>query len=363
MDLTVLLVLAFTSALTWWLSGYDSQVTGENRIKDIMRRALRCGATLLLVAIGIAAATDGGRFGTFVLIALVLPLSIVWTGCVSELLARGFHGLVDSSDLRGFNPKELTRELDKMADLVQQGKNEEAIHLCARLRKSAEGSALALDTTLFSVYDELLAGSAFATPLVAEAQKAYDAGHCLLAESRLTQVLKGAPGNLKASMLLMRLYAQNLHSPNRAQAVLRSFEERDETPPGFVDYARQRLNEWLAPAPKHRPSTAGIESVLVERKLVEPPEEIIDPKTASVAELLKAGHLGTAIERLETSVKERPRDFNLRLQLAEAYGRYCCNLSRASEIVAKIETYPAFRPDQVRVAKAKLREWRARLSN
>jgi hypothetical protein len=363
MDLTIPLVLAFTSALAWWLSGYDSQVTGENRIKDIRRRVLRCGANLLLITVGIAAATDGGRFGAFVLIALVLPLSIVWAGCVSELLAHGFHGLVDSSDLRGFDPKELTRELDRMAELVQQGRNEEAIHLCARLRKSAEGSALALDSTLFSVYDELLAGSSFATPLVAEAQKAYDAGHCLLAESRLTQVLKGAPGNLKAGMLLMRLYAQNLHNRTRAQAILRSFEERDGVPPGFVDYARHRLNEWLTPAPKHQPSSEALESVLVERKSVEPPEEVIDPKTASVAELLKAGHLGTAIERLETSVKERPQDFNLRLQLAEAYGRYCCNLSRASEIVARIEAYPAFRPDQVRVAKAKLREWRARLSN
>jgi hypothetical protein len=363
MDMTIPLILACTSALTWWLSGYDSQVTKENPIKDIKRRALRCGATLLLVTIGIAAATDSGRFGGFVLIALVLPLSIVWAGCVSELLARGFHGLVDFSDLRRVDPKELTRELDRMAQFVQQGRNEEAIHLCARLRKSAEGSALALDTTLFSVYDGLLAGSAFATPLVTEAQQAYDAGHCLLAESRLTQVLKGAPGNLKAGMLLIRLYAQNLHNRNRAQAVLRSFEERNETPPGFVDYARQRLKEWLDPAPERPPGTEGIESVLIERKLPEPPEEVLDPKTASVSELLKAGHLGTAIERLETSVKERPQDFDLRLQLAEAYGRYCCNLSRASEIVAKIEAYPTFRPDQVRVAKAKLREWRARLSN
>lgn len=363
MDLTIPLILAFTSALTWWLSGYDSQVTGENRVKDIKRRALRCGATLLLVAIGITAATGGGRFGGFVLIALVVPLGILWTGCVSDLLARGFHGLVDSSDSREFDPKELTRELDRLAELVQGGRNDEAINLCATLRKSAEGSALALDTTLFRVYDGLLAGSAFATPLLVEAQMAYESGHCLLAESRLNQLLKSAPGNLKAGMLLIRLYARNLHNRNRAQAVLRSFEERDETPPGFVDYARQRLNEWLDPAPERPPGIEGIQSVLVAGKLFEPPEEVIDPKTASVAELLKAGHLGTAIERLETSVKERPQDFDLRLQLAEAYGRYCCNLSRASEIVAKIEAYPTFRPDQVRVAKAKLREWRARLSN
>jgi len=363
MDLTFPLILVVTSALAWWLSGYDSQVTGENYVKDIKRRALRCGATLLLVAIAVAAATSGGRFGLFVLIALVVPLAILWTGCVSELLARGFHGLVDSMDSREFDAKELTRELDRLAELVQQSRNAEAITLCARLRKAADGSALALDTTLFNVYDALLAGSAFATPLLVEAQKAYDAGHCLLAEGRLNQVLKSAPGNLKAGMLLMQLYARNLRNRNRAHSVLQSFEQREGTPPGFVDYARRRINQWLDPAPERLQSPEWIESVLVKRISPQPTEEFIDPKTASVAELLKAGHLGTAIERLETGVKERPQDFDLRLQLAEAYGRYCCNLSRASEIVAKIEAYPAFRPDQVRVAKTKLLEWRARLSN
>jgi hypothetical protein len=361
MDLTIPVILAFTAGVTWWLSGYDGQVTGENYVKDIRRRAVRCGATLLIEIIGVGAATGGGRFGGFVLIALVVPLSILWTGCVSELLARGFHALVDPSDSREFNPKQLTRELDRLAQLVQQSRNQEAIDLCARLKKSAEGSALALDATLFRVYEGLLAGSLFATPLLIEAQKAYDAGHCLLAESRLLQVLKGTPGNLKAGMLLMRLYARNLHNLGKAQAVLRSFEEQAETPPGFIEYARQQIKKSLDPASEHPQTTQGIESVLVQNNEAKPPEEIIDPKTASVPELLKAGHLGTAIERLEIGIKAQPRDFDLRLQLAEAYGRYCCNISRASDIVAKIEADPTFRPDQVRKAKARLQEWRVRL--
>src|SRR5262245_6860527 len=135
MDLTIPLVLAFTSVLTWWLSGYDSQVTGENRVKDVKRKVIRCGVTLLLVAIGVAAATGGGRFGGFVRNALVVPLGLLWTGCVSELFARGFHSLVDSSDSGEFDPKVVTRDLDRLAELVQQGHNEEAIHLCAKLRK------------------------------------------------------------------------------------------------------------------------------------------------------------------------------------------------------------------------------------
>ena len=142
MDLRFLILLAPVTVLAWWLSGYDSAVTGENRSADLRRRAIRCAATLLLILIGIGAAAGGGSFGTFVIIALVVPFGVLWTGCLSEVLGRGFHRLIDSSDSREFDQNELTSELDRLGQLVQQGRAKESIGLCARLRATAAGSGL-----------------------------------------------------------------------------------------------------------------------------------------------------------------------------------------------------------------------------
>jgi hypothetical protein len=359
MDLTYPTMLAATSVLAWWLSGFDGAVTGESRAKDLKRRLIRCGITLVLMAVGLGAALGNSRFGGFIVVAVVLPLALIWTGCLSEAFARVFHRLVDSPDSREFDPNELTRELDTLAALVQQGKNNEAVQLAMKLKKSASGSPLALEATLFRVYDQMLTGNA-ASPALAEAQRLYDEGHCLQAEYRLQQVLKHEPGNLTAGIMLMKLYAENLHDRNRALALLRTFEQGRSVPTCFIDYARQRINEWFDPSSVRQKSVEDIESVLVQKKHEESPEEELHPKFSSVADLLAAGHLGTAIERLEGEIRENPHNFESRLQLAEAYGRYCCNFTRAREIVAKIETNPAFSPAQVRQAKAKLQEWRTR---
>jgi thioredoxin-like negative regulator of GroEL len=221
---------------------------------------------------------------------------------------------------------------------------------------------MALEATLFRIYDQLVSGAA-SSPALAEAQNLYDEGHCLQAEYRLRQMLKHEPENLTAGLMLMKLYAENLRDRNRALALLRAFEQGRAVPYGFIEYARQRINEWFDPATVRLKSPEGIESILVQRKQVEEPEEDMHPQFSSIADLLKSGRLGTAIERLETDIKKRPHDFDSRLQLAEAYGRYCCNFTRAREIVAKMETNPAFSTEQVRRAKAKLQEWRTRRPN
>ena len=125
MALTILIVLAITSVLAWWLSGYDTRVTGEDNAADFRRRALRCGATLVLVALGFA--------GGFFFIGVTVLIAVVWAGCLSEIGARGFHSLLDSHDTTEFDPGKLTADLDRLAALVQQGRNEEAIRLCSTL--------------------------------------------------------------------------------------------------------------------------------------------------------------------------------------------------------------------------------------
>jgi tetratricopeptide (TPR) repeat protein len=359
MALKLSMILAATAVGAWWLSGYDAAVTGENRGSDFKRRAWRCGLTLVLVAAGVAASSGGSRFGGFVFIALIVPLALIWVGCLSEAFARAFHQLIDSADNREFDPRKLTGDLDRLAELVRQGRNEEAVGLCKKLLESGETSGLAMEAMLFRLYQEIFSDERIdaAFPL-REAHQLRQEGRYAEAESRLNLLLKREPGNLAAAMMVMRLYVQQLHCPGNAYALLGTFEHRSDIPPAFVDYARRRLGEWIDPVAAEKKSTEGIESLLIARKHSKAPEHPSALDQTSVADLLADGQLGTAIEILEAKLAERPHDFDLWLQLAEAHGRYCRNLGRAGAIVAKMEANATFSPEQIRVAREKLEEWR-----
>ena len=43
-----------TALFTWWLSGYDDKVTGQNLRADAVRRGVRCGITLVAIVAAIA---------------------------------------------------------------------------------------------------------------------------------------------------------------------------------------------------------------------------------------------------------------------------------------------------------------------
>jgi hypothetical protein len=139
------IILSITALVSWWLSAYDARVTGEHRAVDFRRRTIRCGVTLALVWLAVEGMS-------FFFIPVTVLLAILWAGCGSELLARGFHSLIDSTDSRPLERDALTRELDRLSALVQQGRNEEAIELCTRLRNSSEGSGLAIEAMLFKAY-------------------------------------------------------------------------------------------------------------------------------------------------------------------------------------------------------------------
>ncbi len=361
MGLIFPIILAVTAVVAWWLSGYDTRVTGENQAADLKRRAVRCGVTLLVVALGVGAAWGGGRFGGFVFLATVVPLALIWAGCVGEMFARGFYHLIDSPDPTEFDPKKLSGELDALAVLVKQGRNEEAIGLCTELLKSGEASGLAMEAMLFRLYDELFDNERILrSPSLAEAQRWCEQGNGVGAEPQLKELLKREPGNLPAAIMLMRIYARNFRRPDKACTLLTTFEDRFGVLPGFMGYARRRIDGWLSVVPLQKKSAEGVESLLVEKAQRKAPEEPVLPPEASVAELLSAGRLGTAIEILESKLERQPQDFNSWLQLAEAHACYCGSLERAAKILARLETNPAFSPEQIRQAKAKLQEWRAR---
>jgi thioredoxin-like negative regulator of GroEL len=77
-----------------------------------------------------------------------------------------------------------------------------------------------------------------------------------------------------------------------------------------------------------------------------------------VDDLLAQGSLGTAVEMLEQQVQSRPDDFELRLRLAEVYAVHCKNDLRAEKIIGRLERAANCTPEQVKLARAKLAEWR-----
>lgn len=351
------IILGATALLAWWLSGYDSRVTGENRAADLNRRLIRSGVTLFLVALAVLGMA-------FLFIPIAVILAVYWAGCVSDLFATGFHGLIDSADNREMDGKALTRQLDRLSTLVQQGRDEEAIQLCTKLRNSAEGSALAIEAMLFRAYDQMFADERLRSQgSLADIFVLLDQKRFAETEIRLNQLLVREPRNSSAYLILLRLYARDLQNASSAQALVERLGKRAWLPPGFLEYARHCLREWLKPAAQEPKSKEGVESLLVERKATEAPTPVPEDPERSIADLLASGRLGTAVELLESRVKHCPDDFDAWMMLAEAHGRHCCNLERARDVVRRIEMNDSFNPQQIREARAKFEEWRERQPN
>ncbi len=329
--LNIILLLA-AAAIAWWLSGYDARVTGENKKADLIRRGIRCGLTILLLAIlvslpySIASAPP-----TFLIAGL---MAIIWAGCLTELGARTFHHLVDPEDNREFDPHQSARNMDLVASLLKSGRHEEAAQLCEELKKSGDANILVLETMLARSGIQFDSGRK-PRPLV-EAHRLRSEGKFAEAEAILQTLLAENPSSVDAALMLMRLYARDLRRSDKAAEILRALEKQPHIPSAHIEYARRSIHEW-----GQRKSAPAAEAL---------PE--------SVDELLACGHLGTAIEILERKIREQPKDFDLWLKLAEAQGLHSGNLHRAEKIVRKIEADPGFSPDEIQIAKARLEEWR-----
>jgi tetratricopeptide (TPR) repeat protein len=284
MNLILPSVLAATLAASWWLSGYDSRLSGQekDRRADFIRRAVRCGATLLLAGFGTHGLLYGGMGGGMKYIMIVVPIAVIWAGCLSELFARGFHQLIDPEDKREFDPKQTSRELARLADLVQNGREREAIELCRQLNESADASALAVEAVLLQLYDRMFAGDRLrAAPALAEALRLRGRQMFDEAESALNLLLKQEPDNLAAAVLLMQVCAQDLFRPDKAKALLEIIRQQSRTPPLFVEYARHCIDEWSGAVPRREKTAEGIESLLVEHKQPQAPKKAGGAKEAS----------------------------------------------------------------------------------
>jgi len=335
---TLALIIIFVivgSAAMWWLSGFDSQVTGEDKTQDLIRRVIRCLGTLALIGIlfGPNAVGVGYAFAPL-LIIIPAAIGVIWAGCIAELLSRGLRHVIDSDDKREFDPQEDARNLDELAHLLKSGQKEAALQVCAALRESGGISGHTLDTML--AHAGIPSNAVPLAKPLQDAGRARREGRFAEAESMLESLLAENPRNVEAAMMLMRLYAQDLRRTDKAMEVLKALRQQPHIPHAHIEYALRSIPEWSNPK-------------------AEPAPEVLPE---SVDELLAGGYLGSAIEVLERKVVERPEDFDSWLKLVEAHVVYSHNISRAQKILQQMENNRAFSPEQIAAAKAKFTEWR-----
>lgn len=333
-------VLTVVAAVTWWLTGRDKTVSGESKRTHYFSRALRCLCVLFLVAVMLWLIEGGGGPGGFILL-LIIPVSIalLLRSSVSEVFSQGFLQLIDPTlhDHRPLDLKQIQRHQDAIAQLIHQGKRDEAIRLCEELQKSGEVDAATLATAL-----EFLGVKQIGAPLerpLNEVARLRAAGNFSEAEQLLKALLQKNPADEGAALALLRLYAQDLRQPSRAHEVLRALEKQKSVSAACLEFARRSIDEWSKPKPVRAATTAA-------------------PTADSPAELLAQKSFGSAIELLEQKIASCPDDFELRLKLAEVHAIHCGNVSRAEKIFKVARAENRFSAGQLAMAANKLKEWR-----
>ncbi|HTV40901.1 MAG TPA: hypothetical protein VMF08_10015 [Candidatus Sulfotelmatobacter sp.] len=342
--LTDLAVIALTAIVSWWLSGFDSRLTGEDGWEDITRRALRCGITLLVVQVGFYALRryqmTGDRSAGFLYLAMLAPLLLLWVGCISEACAQNFHHLIDPQDKRPYDPKAAVRELDAVGNLIRSGRKDQAIELCRILLQTSPEHQAALEATLHHLGAPPPESPKQLKP-VTEAGKLRKAGKFEEAKILLNVLLEHNPSNLEAALMLIRLYAHDLHQPAMASEVLRSLEKQPHVPAAYIEIARHSIT--------HQPLPVASASAAADEPLPE-----------SIDELLEKRYFGTAVDLLEKQCEAEPANFGPWIKLAEVHGLHCANLKLAEKTIHQIETNPAFTSDQKQQARNRLHDWRNR---
>jgi tetratricopeptide (TPR) repeat protein len=336
-------VLAGIALGAWWLTGFDKTAGGESKRGHHLTRAIRSIAIIFLSAtfIWFVESPGGGYGGMPILIILPMCIALVLRSSLSELFAHGFLGMLDPElhGTREFDPKKSRRYQDAIAHLIHNGRRDEAIKLCEELKLSGEVDIVTLQNTL--EFLGVKQDRALIKPLL-EAGRLRQQKKFAEAEQRLKSLLLKNPADNGAAIMLMRLYAEDLHQTDRAHEVLRALEKQPHAPADHLEFARRSIGEWGRPQPQPIPSPA------------------IPPKAESVDDFLAQGSFGTAIEMLEEQIKAQPADFELQLKLAEVHAVHCRNLLRAEKIVRQIELAAKFSPQQIATAQAKFKEWHAR---
>jgi thioredoxin-like negative regulator of GroEL len=83
----------------------------------------------------------------------------------------------------------------------------------------------------------------------------------------------------------------------------------------------------------------------------------VEKLSPEIAGLVTEGLLGTAVDTLELRIRQRPADFDLRLELAQVWILNCDYPGGAERIIAAIECDQRFTAAQKAAAKAQLVLW------
>ena len=334
-----LAVIALAAIVSWWLSGFDSRLTGDDGWQDITRRARRCGTTLLIVEAAFYGLwrcwITGDRSAGFIYLAMTAPLLILWRGCISEAGAQYFLHLIDPQDKRPYDPKAAVRELDAIGDLIRSGRKDEAIQLCQTLLQTSPEHQPALELALHHLGAPPPESPKQLKP-VTDACKLRKVGKFEEAKILLTVLLERDPSNVDAALMLMRLYAQDLRQPAMAREVLRSLEKQPHIPAAYIEIARHSIIN------QQQPLTRTAEEPLPE----------------SLEELLAKKYFGTAVDLLEKQCEAELANFEPWIKLAEVHGLHCANIKLAEKTIRQIDANPAFTPDQKQRARNLLQNWR-----
>jgi hypothetical protein len=335
--LTNLAVMTLATMFFWWLSGFDSRLTDEDKLADFIHRGLRCAVSLVLVEISFVYlwqyATRHDPTAGFTYVMVAMPLAVIWCGCLSHLGAHAFNWAIDPEDKRAYDPRTEVRLLDGIAELIRTGKTAEAIRVCETLKISGEVNVATLELVLEHLGVPQKNGR-IVKPLT-EADRLRSLGNFSEAELILHSLLLNNPRDMDAAMLLIRLYAQDMHQPMSAKLVLATLEKQPHMTPAHLEFARRSIEEWTNPRS---------------------PEPAQSLPSGSVDELLAQRYIGTAIETLQEQIKAQPQDFALRMKLAEVQVVHCKNLPLAEKIVKQMEG--TFSREQIQFAGTKLKEWR-----
>ncbi|HLP76017.1 MAG TPA: tetratricopeptide repeat protein [Candidatus Paceibacterota bacterium] len=354
-------IIIAVAAVSWWVSGYDRKLTGHDKAADLKRRLIWWGLTVMLVGFAASRILTGDLVEIYISAILLLPITPFWVGCLLELSTQGLRGVLDPDDDREFDPKESTRNLDHLASLIRDGRNDEAIALCHQLLNSNEISSLAMDTMLDRLYHEKFSDERIVeSPFLTEAKRLCNQNRFAEAVAWLDALLARQPGYLPAILFRMQIQTRHLNYPGSAHQFLQTLENKPGIPPGFVSFARHCIAEWSRPVSPESKSAHGIESLLVKTEPSAAPKVEVPEAGGSVDDLLASGNLTAAIETLEKAVREHPEDFESSLKLAKAHGHYCQNIPRARKLIDKIAANPSFTPEQIQRARSALQEWEAR---
>ncbi|HEX3627785.1 MAG TPA: tetratricopeptide repeat protein [Verrucomicrobiae bacterium] len=337
-------VLAMAVVVSWWLSGFDSRLSGQTG-PDFTRRAIRCAFSLLFVEIEFyflwQCWVAGDRSAGIMYLAMFIPLLLTWVGCITEAGAQCFQHMIDPEDKRPYDPKTGVRELDIIGDLIRTGRKEEAIQLCKTLLRTAPEHRSAMELTLHHLGEPPQELPGESRPLV-EAKRLRQTGKFREAEAILTSLLKQEPSNVNAALMLFRLYGQEMRQTDKASGVLRTLENRPYVPAAYIEFARHSLADWQTEATAAPPVNTVHEETVPE----------------SVDELIAKKFLGTAIDVLERQCEAEPGNFDNWLKLTEVHGKHCMNRKLAEKTIRQIEANSAFNAEQKQQARNRLREWR-----